>query len=348
LLAGFPFGDEVTSLVEETYRPGETFGAAFPALLRRLLADYGLLYIDPLAPAVREIAVPFLREAALAAPDLGELILARNRDLTEAGYHAQVHFEKETSLFFLLDGARRVALRRKNGDYVAKDRRLSASDLAGRAEQLSPNALLRPVMQDYILPTVAYVGGPAELAYLAQAQVIYRTLLGRMPVAVSRGGFTLLDGRAGKLMQRYGLRLEHCFHGDEPLRERIAATLVPSQLNRTFEDTATTSAGALDRLEGELRDFDPTLAAALSKSRAKILYQLSKIEGKASREALRRDQRAASDAAYLSNLVYPNKHLQERFYGILPFLAKHGVGLVGQIYDHVRLECPDHNVLLLG
>ena len=69
-------------------------------------------------------------------------------------------------------------------------------ELAAQPERLSPNALLRPVMQDYILPTVAYIGGPAELAYLAQSRVIYDELLGRMPVVLARSGFTLLDARA--------------------------------------------------------------------------------------------------------------------------------------------------------
>src|SRR2546428_13085842 len=96
-----------------------------------------------------------------------------------------------------------------------------------RAGTLSPNALLRPVAQDTILPTVAYIGGPAELAYLAQSQVIYSRVLGRMPVALPRSGFTLFDQRSTKLMQRYQLSLQDFFHSDERVRELIAARLIP-------------------------------------------------------------------------------------------------------------------------
>src|ERR1019366_1330949 len=101
--------------------------------------------------------------------------------------------------FFVLEKGERIPVRRKDGDY---------SDLADRAAEVSPNALLRPVMQDYLLPTVAYIGGPGELAYLAQSEVLYDALLGRMPVAMSRSAFTLLDARSAKLLDRYKLTVE--------------------------------------------------------------------------------------------------------------------------------------------
>ncbi len=199
-----------------------------------------------------------------------------------------------------------------------------------------------------MLPTVAYVGGPAELAYMAQSQVLYRELLGRMPVMVSRGGFTLLDARAAKLMDRYGLNLNGVFHGEEAVREAIAQKLVPPTLTEEFSRVNSMVTQAVDRLQADLVDFDSTLAAAAGKSRAKILHQLSKIERKAARETLNRNERAGADASYVSGLIFPDKHLQERYYSILPFLARHGVSeLMDTLYDHVRLECPDHQVLVV-
>ena len=91
--------------------------------------------------------------------------------------------------------------------------------------------------------------------------------------------------------------------------------------------------------------FDHTLAASAEKSRAKVLYQLEKMRRKIARETLRRNDRAVEDASYLTNLLYPHRHLQERFYSILPFLAKHGLDLMDQLYDAVRLDCPDHRVV---
>ena len=194
-------------------------GEAFSALLKRLLAQYGLLHVDPMSPAMRELAAPAIRSALAAAPDLTAAVLERNRELEAAGYHAQVHVEDQTSFVFLLENGRRYTLRRYGRDYLQNGRRFSTEELMDRAAQLSPNALLRPVVQDSMLPTVAYIGGPAELAYLAQSEVIYRAILGRMPVALHRAGFTLLDGRSSKLMTRYGLTLADCAHGEDAVRD---------------------------------------------------------------------------------------------------------------------------------
>ncbi len=344
-LQGLLYGDEVLELAAGCYRPGRTLGEAFRLLMSRLLAGSGVVFIDPLQPEIRNLAAPLLRAAFERAPELSEAIQARGKELRDAGYHAQVLFEAQTSLFFRLENGRRLHLRRNGTDYFHETRRLSAAELAGTPESLSPNALLRPVMQDYLLPTVAYVGGPAELAYLAQSQVLYQALLGRMPVAVPRSGFTLLDERARSLMDRHGVTLPGCFHGLEPLKERIAADLVPASLQSTFEQAQSEIHGVLDRLKGELAAFDPTLGAAMSKSKAKILYQVEKNRRKAAREALRRDAVVSESAAHLSNLVFPHRVLQERYYSILPFIAQHGFGLIDTIEDNIHHGCPDHLLL---
>ncbi len=346
-LRDFPFGEEVIALAEEAYRPGATFGEAFAAILRRVLARCGLLFFDPMHSSARKLAAPLLREALSAAPELARVVIERNQRLEAAGYHAQVHFEEQTSFFFLFENGRRVTLHRAGSDYTANGRRFRAEELAERAEQLSPNALLRPVVQDYLFPTVAYVGGPAELAYLAQAQVLYRALLGRMPVCIHRNSWTLLDGRAARLMRRYGLALRDFFHGEEPLRERISQKLVPPELSALIGRTRADAARLMDELGAGVGAFDASLAAAFEKSRRKIEYQLSKMERKVAREALLRSERASRDAAYLYSLVYPHKHLQERFYSILPFLARHGLDLVDRLYQSIRPDCPDHQVLVI-
>ncbi len=339
-----PFADETVAMVERAYTHGRTMGAAFSTLLKELLAGFDLIHIDPMAPAVRALAAPTVRAAVEAAPELTERLLERNRELAAAGYHAQVHVEASTSLVFLLENGRRLALRRHNSEYVLNGRRLNTSELAARAPELSPNALLRPVVQDALLPTAAYVGGPAELAYLAQSEVIYRRLLGRMPVPFPRSGFTLLDARSRKLMERYSLCLTDFFHGEEKLRERIAERLVPAALSAALGETKAAVESAAGRLHAALESFDPTLAAAAERSRRKMLYQVGKTERKIGREMLARNERAGADAAYLYGLVYPERHLQERIYTILPFIARHGLELPGRLYEAVRLDCREHQL----
>ncbi len=336
LLAPFPHGEDVIALVKDAYTPGATMGAAFRALLAKLLDKLGLLFLDPLDPQIRKIGAPLVSQALEAAPQLKSKLLERNHALESAGYHAQVHLEEKTSLFFLLENGERVPLRRAGSDFA---------DLRDRAAQISPNALLRPVVQDYLLPTVAYVGGPAELAYLAQSEVIYEDLLGRMPVVTSRASFTLLEPRAEKLLNRYHLSLAETFIDPEHLKEKIARALVPEAVERAFADAHDGLTHNLDCLHRELEKFDHTLADSLSKNKAKMVYQLDKSRRKIERESMRRDERAASEAAYLANLTFPHRHLQERFYSILPFIARQGLGLIDMLLDSVSVDCPDHRVL---
>src|SRR5574340_68808 len=343
-LAGFPFADEVMEMAASAYTPGSTMGTAFGALLRKVLGGFDMVQVDPMSPAVRELAAPVLRRAVEQAPELTATLLERNGELAAAGYHAQVYIEDSTSLVFLLENGRRLPLKRHGGAYMQEGRRFTAAELASRAARLSPNALLRPVAQDSMLPTVAYVGGPAELAYLAQSQVLYRRLLGRMPIAVPRTGLTLFDVRACKLMRRYELHLPDFFHGFGALRDRMAARLAPPELHAVVEESRTAVENAADRLASELERFDPSLRKALEKSRAKIRYQIARMERRVGREAMLRDERAGREADYLYGLIYPERHLQERLYGILPFLAAHGPGLVERLYDNVRLDCPDHQL----
>jgi uncharacterized protein YllA (UPF0747 family) len=298
-------------------------------------------------PAMRQLAAPAIATALQSAPELTRGVLERTRELNRLGYHGQVHVEEDTSFVFLLENGRRLALRRNGRNYQWNNHGYSTEELIDRAEQLSPNALLRPVVQDFILPTVAYVGGPAELAYLAQSQVLYRAILGRMPVSVNRSSFTLLDARSHKLLNRYGLAIGDFFHGEDPLRETIARRITPPSLSEAIQETKSDVNRALERFGGVVAGFDVSLASAFEKSRRKIAYQLEKTERKLARESLRRNTRAEADAAYLFNLVYPHRHLQERLYSILPFLARHGPELLGQLYENVRLDCPDHQLVVV-
>jgi bacillithiol biosynthesis cysteine-adding enzyme BshC len=346
-LEGLPYASEAVAMVERAYKPGETMGSSFARIIKELFEPYGLLLIDPMEPALREIAAPLLREAVERMPELSDALMTRSKELTDRGYHAQVLVDKTTSLVFLLQDGKRVALRRSDGGFTASHLKLTTEDLAARGVDLSPNALLRPVMQDYLLPTAAYVGGPAELAYLAQSQVLYGSLLGRQPAAFPRAFFTLVDERSHKHMVRYGLNPTDLFAGEQTLHDTIARKLVPPQLRARLETTQAAFTSALDALKNDLDRFDVSLASALGTSRRKIEYQMGKIARKTASQIMARDAQAVRDARSLNGLAFPEKHLQERLYSIIPFIAKFGPGVVDELYSAVRIECPDHQFVVV-
>ena len=348
-LGDLPYAAETIERLKAAYRcgPGErcaTFGASFRALLADILQGFGLLFLDPLRPAVRQMARPFLERAAQSVPELTGALKERDRELSDAGYHSQVHLDDSTSLLFLLSEGKRSPLRWKDSEFVARDRKYRPDELCEVSDRLSPNALLRPVMQDYLLPTISYVAGPAEIAYMAQGQVLYQNLLGRMPVIYPRNSLTLIDARAEKLIERYRLSMTDLLDHSGEVKAKIARQLVPAGISQEFQEAEDSVRSSLKRLAESLHEFDPTLEAASAKSLGKMLYQLKHLSQKASRENLRRDERSAQDADYLIDLIYPQRHLQERFFSIVPFLAKYGPDLPRQLLEMTQLTCPDHMI----
>jgi hypothetical protein len=133
-------------------------------------------------------------------------------------------------------------------------------------EQFTPNVLLRPVVQDFLLPSIAYAGGPAEVAYFAQAAVVYERLLGRLTPVLPRFSATLVDARAKRLLQKYGMTLENLFHGPETVREEVAARSLPDNLRSGFEDATKALEQALQAVVPPLTRLDPTLVGAADRA----------------------------------------------------------------------------------
>ncbi len=332
-MEGFLHGRETAELVAECYQPGRAFAEAFCALLAALLRPYGVVFVDPLEPRLRRLAAPLLETAWHIREDLGAAVRARGDELERQGFHAQVEVSDGAGLFFVLEDG----LRRRAGS------RAVVADPA----QWSPNALLRPVMQDWLLPTAVYVGGPAEVAYFAQSAALYEKLLGRMPAVLPRAAFTLVDGRTRRLMERFGITLAGCLRGEDALVETVAARLSPAELEREFSGTEAAVGGALDRLGAALAAFDPTLERAMQRSRARIGWQLKKMRRKTARAALRKQADTEQQARHASRLVCPERKLQERYYSFVAFLAQHGTGLLDELLEAIDAVRPSHEVLAL-
>ena len=342
---------ELARALEETYRPGETFGSAFGRLMARLMGRFGVLLLDPMHPRLHRLATGLFRRALESADELRQALLDRNRELAQAGYHAQVHVANHSTLLFQRTGGQRTALRRRDGEFLVGDEQRSTAELLEHLERspddFSPNVLLRPVLQDYLLPTVAYVGGPAEVAYLAQASALYHRLLGRMPVIHPRASFTLLDAHAAELFGRYQVTLPDVLAGSQILREKMAEQLLPPELAAALTQDERRLQELLTHLRQQMEAFDHTLAEAVATSARKMNYQLAKIKRKAARAAGLRSHQMERDAVVLENLICPRKNLQERAYSGISFLGRFGPDLLDRLYQRISPHSADHQVLIL-
>lgn len=361
------FGDDVASVVAEaaaalgesetadflrqSYRPGESFGSAFGKLFSRLFKHSGVILLDAADPELHAVAASVYRAAAAGAPDLDEALLRRNQQLESAGYHAQVHVTPQSTLLFTLHEGARVPVHRANGQFEIAGRKLSPAELQARIaaapQEFSANVLLRPVVQDYLLPTLAYVGGPSEVAYFAQAAVVYEELLGRVTPVLPRFAATLVEARIKRLLDRYQLRLADTFHGEEQVRVVLAGHSLPADLNATFDESAQSLDVSLERLNRVLERLDKTLLEASAKAGTKMRYQLDRLRERAARAQMRRSEDQGRHAAELTAALYPNKNLQERELAGVSYLARHGTQLLLRLYDAAQTSCPDHQIVYL-
>ncbi len=342
---------DAAQFLRQSYRPGETLGSAFARLFSLLFRDSGIVLLDASDAELHRIAEPVYRGAALAAHDLTRDLLRRSKALEAAGYHAQVKVTASSTLLFQIQNGARASVHLANGGFQVGKEKLASDALAARItalpELFSANVLLRPVVQDYLLPTLAYVGGPSEVAYFAQASVVYEELLGRVTPVVPRLSATLVEPRVKRLLDRYRLTLPDTFHGAEPLRERLAKHSLPPDLDARFDSAAAVLSQSLDSVTGGLAEFDPTLAKAAERARSKMNYQLERLRGRAARAQLHRSELLSLHAEEIAAALYPNKGLQERTIGGVSFLARYGPGLLLGLYDAAVLDCPGHQVIAL-
>jgi bacillithiol biosynthesis cysteine-adding enzyme BshC len=346
---------EITHLLRRCYRPGETLGSAFAKLFAALVGRWGVVMLDASDPELHALAQPIYRAAVERAEELDQALLERDRELLSSGYHDQVKVTEFSTLLFTVQNGSRVVIHRGNGaraaDFRIGEEKISRAELLGRIEaepqHFSANVLLRPVVQDYLLPTLAYTGGPAECAYFAQAAVVYDKLLGRVTPAVPRFSATLMEPKAASLLERYSLTLTDVFEGSERLRETLAERALPADLKLAFEAADKALEQSLARILVSLEHLDPTLVDAAQNAGSKMRYQLDRLQGKAARAELLRNEVLDRHASLLNNLLFPHKELQEREIAGVSFLARHGMDLLERLYQAANGSCPDHQVVYL-
>jgi bacillithiol biosynthesis cysteine-adding enzyme BshC len=351
-------GDSETSnLLADAYRPGETFGSAYARLFAALFAEWGIILLDASDPEIHQLSQPVFHAAIDQSAQLTEALLARGKEIESAGYHQQVKVTPSSTLLFAIQNGPRVPVHRRANaavgeeEFVIGEEKTSRADLllriAASPEMFSANVLLRPVVQDYLLPTIAYAGGAAEIAYFAQAGVVYEALLKRVTPIVMRFSATLVESKPQSLLQKYRLDLPDVFQGPEALRAKLASRTLSAEVQESFEKASLSLKKSLSTVRESLEQLDKTLIDAASNAESKMQYQLDQLRSRAARAELRHSEVLGRHAELLSNLLYPNKGLQEREIAGAYFLSRLGNELLQTLYETVNSDCLDHQVISL-
>lgn len=349
-VGGTPFFD----LLEQWYAPGRTMASAFGAMIAHVFAPWGLIVMDAAGREAHALGSNVLREAILQADQLHDDLVARDRELTARGYHSQVLVTPESSLLFLVEETTlvRQPLRRKDGQWKAGSRTYSDAELldilAATPERISPNALLRPVFQDAILPTTAYIGGPAEIAYFAQSEVLYERLLGHVTPILPRLSATLIEPSVATLMARHEIALPQVIEDADDLAQKLGARSMPVQGKQKLAAAGNTLDRELTELTGWMSAMDESLGKAANVSASKMRYQMNRLRRLAANYQLQKDESLRKHADALKLSLFPDRHLQERRIAGAYYLARYGEEIVSLFIDAADSTCPGHKAIWLS
>lgn len=350
----------VTDWIREAYlREGATLGSSFGRLMARIFAAQGLIVIDAASREFHSMGRSTLRCAIEYADELHRELLKRTRELEEHEYHAQVMVAESSSLLFLLDEemGERMALRRvsdatntemqwRAGSHVYSTRDL-LEILDRSPERLSPNAILRPVFQDTILPTVAYIGGPAEIAYFAQSAVLYQQILGRITPVLPRLSATLIEPAIAAVMEKDEVQVPDAMTTMAELAQRLGARAMPIALKRKLAAVGNALETELGALTEYLRGIDESLGTAAETSGSKMRYQMDRLRRMAATYELQKEASLSKHAAAITLNIFPDGHPQERLLAGVWFLARYGDGLIERLVKVADNQCPGHVIVRL-
>lgn len=330
-----PGAEFISRALRESYAANETYGSAFGKLLARIFAGKGILFIDPLDARLHRIAAHVYRRALDDSTALRSALLARSRELEEAGLHAQVKITSETTLLFYQAEGRRQPLREHDGKFFAGESFFSPAEISSAAEKFSeaftPNVLLRPIVQDSLLPTAAYIGGPAEVAYFAQAQAVYRHILGRMPAILPRPSLTLVEPPLARFLEKYDLSFRDLLQGAQHVRASMERKMLPDSLANQFEADEKTLRAMMEAYKAPIGKLDSTLLGPLETATEAMLFKFAKIKESVGRAQNFRTGVLDTHLRILFDSLFTNHELQERSLCGLPFLAAHGPELIEKL-----------------
>ena len=369
----------ICELLRACYAPrtgdAPTFASGFARLMTQLFASHGLIVMDAAGREFHALGASTLRFAIERAGELEAALLARSAELEAAGYHAQVLVKPGASLLFLVSEVEgnpgmkdRQALQRladgswRSGAGSAAKSHTTAELLAvldEAPERLSPNALLRPVFQDTVLPTTAYIGGPAEVAYFAQSAALYQRVLGRITPVLPRLSATLIEPPIGAAMAQHEVALPDAMRSADDLAQLLAARAMPVEAKRRLAAASDVLDEALAAAQSYLGGLDEGLGRSAEVSASKMRYQMGRLRRMAATYELQREASLRKHAEAITLHLFPNAHPQERVLAGVWFLAAwqsaHGGspgpamdgGLIARLVEEAASQSAGHHAIRL-
>jgi bacillithiol synthase len=344
------FTDEILGNLRSFYSEGKTFKQAFSDLLFWLFDQHGLIIFDPQDNNIKRLLAPvFQKEIAGFREHTAKLV---NVSATlEELYHAQVKV-RPVNLFLNFEEGRYLIEPVENEFRLrGKRKKFTFEELSSLIESLpekfSPNVLLRPICQDYILPTAFYVGGPSEIAYFAQVSPLYQDFNVAPPIIYPRSSATLVEKNVSSAIDKFDLKLNEIFADPENLKDKVVAKLSDGSLEEIFSKSAYEIELIFDKLQEKLFEIDKTMSETGNKYKQNSLNSINQLKGKALEAQKKKYETSLRQIDKITINLYPDKSLQEREINFLFFANRYGLDVINRIYEELEINVFEHQLIYL-
>lgn len=350
------FSDALKSLLSQVYANDETFGTAFAKLLTKIFFAYGMIFLAPLDEKLKKLCSPIFVETVEKSDEIISALLEKNIELEKESYQPQVLVSENSFPFFFQDeDGKRLAMRQdlENATFKIHNskRKFTKGELIEIAENspqnLSPNALLRPVVQDYLLPTLTYIGGAAEIAYFAQNSAIYKILNRPATPIRHRASFTNVERKHARTLEKYNLQFAQLFGGEEKILAEIVEKFISTKTAETFAEVEASIDAQLNLLSKNLTNIEPTLAANLVNRRKKIIWHIAVLRKKYHSAEIEKNEVIRRRVENLFAALLPHGALQERALNVVTFLNLFGLNFIDWVYEAIETGEKRHQILYL-
>lgn len=344
------FTADVLAMLRDAYAPGRTMSAAFGRVLERLLGRHGLVVYDASDPAAKAIVAPLFTKALAEPGRTAQLATEAGADLERRGYHAQVEAVEHSAPLFLMNGARQ-AIRVHGQTAVVGDQEMPLADVAALAAsspaRFSPNVLLRPLVQDSIFPTICYVGGPAELAYLGQLKAVYAHFGVPMPLVAPRASASVVDSATLRMLAKYDVPMAGYQRQDELTLNHLLERQLPPAIDASFAEATAALEARMEAVTSAAATVDATLENAAKSTLGKMQHDLQALHGKVVQAAKKKDETLRRQFRRTQSLLFPNGQPQEREVGAVWLLNRYGPAAVDRLVDVLPFDAGHHWLLTI-
>jgi bacillithiol biosynthesis cysteine-adding enzyme BshC len=342
------FKPEFLQKLKEIYSPGKSFKKAFKELIFWFFDKYGLIIFDPQDVIIKNLLKPVFKQEINNFRLQTEKLVQVSATLEEL-YHAQVKV-RPVNLFYSTDDGRfliepvenEFRLRRKRKKFTQDE---IINEIDNHPENFSPNVLLRPICQDYILPTAFYIGGPSEISYFAQVTPLYDFYKLNQPFIYPRASATIFEKSLENILEKYNLSFEDIFITSDDLKTKIINSLSKHSVDDIFAESNNQVELVLDKLKENLFEFDKTIADSTGKYRQKILNYLDELKAKAVDAQKKKHEITLRQIDKLANSLFPNNNLQERELNFAYYYNKYGESFIDRIFKELKINSFDHQVI---